>query len=188
MAQSDTMFQALRKILMALQGTKRNPVVVGALAVQAWGAAQESAVLEMLIAPGEQHRQIIFSAARGEGFQTPDPSIRTQGGLTTLLLRYSESGGPPVTIEITEASTPYLAKVLSRASERAVLKMPVPTAAVEDVILLKASSTLPHERGMLVELLKRNAAAMDAQYLKREAEGLGVFDKVKAAWQEAKKG
>jgi hypothetical protein len=182
----DLAVQAVRKILMALQGLKRNPVALGALAHRAWGVKKDIDVIRFLVTAGAEHRQSILGAARGEGFQQAANPIGTDGPLTTIHLSFTTPKiGPDVAaVEILEAGTPILTKALSRGGERGVLNMPVPVASVEDLILLAAASG---DQAAMVELLRSNAARMDAQYVKREAETAGLFDKVKAAWAEAKK-
>ncbi len=188
MADNDVLYQGLRKMCMALQGMRRNPVVIGALAQQAWGVAAEAVGVDLLIPAGEEHRQSIFGAARGEGIQqATETPILTRDKTATLRFKYREAGGE-VGIDLLEASTPYLAQVHKRASERGVMKLPLPTATVEDLILMRALSGLAADHAAMVALLRHHAGRMDAPYVKKEAEAAGVMDKVKAAWGEARSG
>jgi hypothetical protein len=171
----DLLRLTLRRILAALQGLKHNAVLIGALGRQAWGCAAPASGVEILTPSGESHRPAIFSAARGEGLQqVPDQPLR-------LRLTDAKLGGS-ADVDLVEAATPFHKQVISRAQERGVFGLPVPVASCEDLILLCAAT----DRAAVVELLRRNAARIDAAYLKREAEAAGNFGAVKSAWQEAK--
>jgi hypothetical protein len=60
----------------------------------------------------------------------------------------------------------------------------LPRATVDDLILLGVASD---DHAGVVELLRTNAGRIDAGYLKKEAEAAGTFDRLKSAWQEARK-
>lgn len=178
--------EAVRKMLMALQGLKRNPAALGSVAHRAWGVEGDVDVIRFLVAPGAEHRTSILGAARGEGFRHEAEPVTTEGGVSTLHLTFAnpKHGPEPAAVEIIEASSPGLAQVLGRLQERGVFGGPVPVASVEDLVLLAAAAS---DTRALVGLLRANAARMDAAYVKKEAETAGLFDRVKAAWAEAKK-
>jgi hypothetical protein len=171
--------RALNKMVAALQGVKRNPVVIGPLGHQAWGVQRPPQSIDLLIPAGEEHRAAIFSAARGEGMrQVPDHPLRF-----TYVDRHL--GGDAVTLDLTETVSPFLQQVYARAETGEVLQMGVPLARCEDLILLSIAQ--PDGHASVVELLRCTAGRMDAPYLKKEAEKAGTFDKIKLAWAEAKK-
>lgn len=178
--QSEALRRALAKITAALLGVGRKPVVIGALAHQAWGAKPEPKNIELLVPPGEEHREAIRSAARGEGFQEAlNPG--------TLRFRFTDAKFSATTeADVVEAATPFLKQVHGRAQPGVILDMQLPLATCEDLILLRAGSDHPADRASVVELLRCTAGRMDAQYLKQEAEKAGAFDKLKVAWLEAK--
>jgi hypothetical protein len=173
MSNTELMSKALRKVTSAAGGLGLRAVAIGAIAHQAWGAKREASVLEILISSGPDQRESLFSAARGEGLQqSPDNPLR---------LRYTDAKlAATVTVDLTEASTPFHAQVIARAQRADVLSLQMLVATCEDLILLGA------ERAVLVELLRQNAGRIDGAYLKREAEAAGVFGEVKQAWQQAK--
>jgi len=180
-SQSQALRRALSKITAALQGVGRKPVVIGELAHQAWGAKPEPKNIELLVPPGEEHRDAIRSAARGEGFQ----EAATAGALR---FRFSDAKFNATTeADIVEASSPFLKQVHGRAQPGVILDMQLPLATCEDLILLRAASEHPADRASVVELLRCTAGRMDAQYLKEEAQKAGALEKLKVAWQEAKK-
>lgn len=176
---ADVLLKALRKSNAALQGLRRDGVVIGALARHAWGSKKDPADVELLIPTGEAERESVFGALRGEGLQNaPDGAIAG----TTLRLRYPDpKAGVTADVRLIEASTPFHKQAIARAKPGSVLQMQVQLISCEDLILLSAA-----DRDLMVELLRWNAARIDGAYLKKTAEGMGVFDAVKAAWQAAR--
>lgn len=173
MTNTDLMTKALRKVTSAAGGLGFKAVAIGAIAHQAWGSKREIPGLDLLVSSGPDQRPSLLSAARGEGLQqSPDGPLR---------LQYTDAKlGGPVTVGLTEATTPFLSQVISRAQRSDVLSVGMLVATCEDLILLGA------DRSILVELLRNNAARIDGAYLKKEAEAAGVFNEVKQAWQQAK--
>src|SRR5215467_14016926 len=114
----EVMSKALRKVTSAAGGLGFKAVLVGAAAHQAWGATREAAGLELLISSGPAERESLLSAARGEGLQqSPDKPLG---------LRYTDAKlGLTVTVDITEASTPFHAQVIARAQRTEVLSLKV---------------------------------------------------------------
>jgi len=167
------MSKGLRKITAAAGGLGLKAVAIGACAHQAWGAKREPSGLDLLISSGPEQREAFLSAARGEGLQqSPDKPLR---------LQYSDAKlGGTVTVDISEASTPFHSQVIARAQRGNILTVGMLVATCEDLILLGA------DRAVLVELLRHNAGRIDGAYLKAEAERAGVFDEVKQAWQQAR--
>jgi hypothetical protein len=179
--QPEVVLKALRKIVAGLQGVGHPPVVIGDLAHQAWGVKREPRGVELLIPSGEAQRATILSAARGEGLQQ-------EPGPAPLRLKYTDAklGGSAI-VDLVEAATPFQKRVIGRAQPGPVLQMHLPVATCEDLILFRVATDVPADREIVVELLRANAARIDAPYLKREAEGAGTFDRLKGAWQEAKR-
>lgn len=167
------MSKALRKLAAAAGGLGLKAVAIGPIAHQVWGVKREVSGLDVLVSAGPEQRESLLSAARGEGLQqSPDGP---------LSLRYTDAKlGGTVTVNITEASTPFHARVIDRAERADILSVQMLLATCEDLILLGA------DRAVLVELLRHNAGRIDGAYLKREAESAGVFGEVKLAWQQAK--
>src|SRR4029453_15748765 len=115
----------------------------------------------------------------GEGLQ-PAPGGRP------LHIQYTDAkGGGTAAVELIEAATPFLKQVLARAQFNNVLHVNVRVATCEDLILLRAGSTLPADIDSVVELLRGTAGRIDAAYLKKEAEAAGPFDRLKPPWQLA---
>lgn len=177
---AEVVLKALRKIVAGIEGLGFKAVAIGAIAHPAWGAKRAPQGVDLLISTGESQRESILSAARGEGLQ------QAPGG-PPLSFRFTDPKlGGTARVDLVEASTPFLKQVLGRAQRGQVLQVQMPVATCEDLILLRAGSTLAADREIVVELLRGNAGRIDAPYLKREAEAAGVFDKLKSAWQEAK--
>jgi hypothetical protein len=170
---TEVMTKALRKVTAASGGMGFKAVAIGAAAHQAWGSKREIPSLEVLISSKPEQRESFLSALRGEGLQqSPDGPLR---------LKYTDAKlGATVPVDLTEASTPFHAQVLTRAQQGNVLSVGMLLATCEDLILLGA------DRAVLVELLRHNAGRIDGAYLKKEAEAAGTFNEVKAAWQQAK--
>lgn len=176
----EVVLKALRKTVAAIEGVGHKPVAIGAIARQSWGAKREPQGVELLLPTGQEHRERILSAARGEGLQ------QAPGG-SPLSLRYTDAKlGGSAGVELVEAATQLHKRVLERAQRGPALQVQMLVATCEDLILLGAASPLPADREGVVELLRRNAGRIDAPYLKREAEAGGIFDKLKSAWQQAK--
>ena len=165
--------KALSKITAALEGSGHKPVAIGAIARQAWGAKRAAEGLELLTPSGAAHRDAILGAARGEGF-------RQEPGAALRLTLNDTKVGTTVSVDVIEAATPFHAQVIGRAQPGVVAGMNMKVATCEDLLLLSP------EREALIELLRANAGRIDGAYLKREAEAAGIFDRIKAAWQEAK--
>ena len=178
---SDVLLKTLRKIVAALQGVGHPPVAIGDLAQRAWGSKREPRAVQLLVPSGEAQRGAILSAARGEGLQQ-------ESGPGPLNLKYTDAkSGGSAGIDLLEASTPFHKQVMGRAQPGEVLQVYMPLATVDDVILLAVASGVPADREVVVELLRSNAGRIDAGYLKKEAEAAGTFDRLKSAWQEARK-
>ena len=167
------MSKALRKILAAIEGIRHRAVAIGALAHQAWGSKREAQSIELLTSSRPEQRDSLLSAARGEGFQqSPDNPLR---------IVYTDAKlGATVNVDLMEPSTPFHSQVISRSKLGTVLSIQIPIATCEDLILHAA------DRAVIVELLQANAGRIDGEYLKREAEAVGIFDEIKLAWKEAK--
>src|SRR5688572_83139 len=177
----DVLLKALRKITAALQGVGHPPVVIGDLARQAWGSKRAPSAVHLLVPSGEAERGSILSAARGEGLQQ-------EPGASPLRLTYSDpKSGGSAGVDLVEAATPFQKQVIGRAQRGDVLQMSLPVASVDDVILLGVATDRPEDRDAVIELLRANAGRIDAGYLKKEAEAAGTFDRLKSAWQEARK-
>jgi hypothetical protein len=176
----DVLSKALRKILAAIQGTGFKAAAIGDIAHQAWGSPRAAERIELLISSTESQLEAILSAARGEGLQAAP-----QGG--PLHLQYTDAkAGGTTAVDLILAATPFLQQVLSRAQPGDVLQVKVRVATCEDLILLRAGSTQPADVDRIVELLRGSAGKIDGAYLKNEAQAAGVFDLLKAAWQQAK--
>jgi|ERR1043166_939570 hypothetical protein len=170
--------KALRKTVAALQGTGHDPVAVGSIARKAWGSKGELQNVELLIPSGEEHRDAILGAARGEGLQ------QASDGSGSLHLRYTDAKlGGTVSVELIEATTPFHQKVLGRARRDSVLEIQMRLATCEDLLLWSAGMALPADREILIDLLRATAGRLDGAYLKQEAQAAGVFDVIKVAWQ-----
>lgn len=178
---ADLLLKALRKITAALQGVGHKPVAIGDLAQGAWGSKRAPRGVQLLVPSGEAHRGAILSAARGEG-------IQQEPGPSPLRLKYADAKlGGSADIDLLEASTPFHKQVIERAQPGDVLQVYMPLATVDDVILLGVASDGAGDREAVVELLRANAGRIDPGYLKKEAEAAGTFDRLKSAWQEARK-
>lgn len=172
--------KALRKVLAAIQGTGFKAAAIGEIGQQAWGSQRAAQRIELLISSTAAQQETVLGAARGEGLQ-PAPGGRP------LNLQYTDAkAGGTVAVDLLEASTPYLKQVLTRAQPGDVLQVKILVATCEDLILLRAGSTLPNDVDRVVELLRGTAGKIDGAYLKKEAETAGVFDQLKATWQRAK--
>lgn len=177
----EVVLKGLRKIVAALQGVGHPPVAIGDLAQKTWGSKREPRGVHLLVPSGEAQRGAILSAARGEGIQQVP-------GAAPLSLTYADTKlGASTSIDLFEAATPFLKQVIGRAQPAEVLQVYMPTASVDDVILQGVASGDAGDRAAVVELLRANAGRIDAAYLKKEAESAGTFDKLKSAWQEARK-
>jgi hypothetical protein len=176
----EVLTKALRKVLAAIEGTGFKAAAVGEMAHQAWGSKQPAQRIELLISAAAPQFEPVLSAARGEGLQA------APGG-GPLNLQYTDAKlGGTAAVDLIEAATPYLKQVLTRAQPGDVLRVGMRLATCEDLILLRAGSTLPADVDRVVELLRGAAGRIDGAYLKKEAEAAGVFDQLKAAWQRAK--
>jgi len=176
----EVLSKALRKVLAAIEGSGFKAVAIGGIAHQAWGSKKAADKVELLLSTGEDKRETILGAARGEGLQ------QAPGG-GPLNLRYNDAKlGGSGAVDLVEGTTPYLKQVIARAQPSAVLQVQIRVATCEDLILLRAGSPDPADRALVIELLRGAAGRIDAPYLKKEAEAAGVFDKLKSAWQEAK--
>lgn len=178
---TDAFTRAFRKILAAIQGVGLRAAVIGPLARQAWGTKDDPDAIDLLIPEIGPSRDALAGAARGEGFQeTPDPEL--------IRYRYVDTrSGTAVDVRLQQASTPLLQQLHGRAQTAEVLQTGAPLAGCEDLILLLAASPDPAHHSAIVELLRCTAGRMDPAYLKAEAEKAGTFDRVKSAWQEAKR-
>ncbi|HEX7901632.1 MAG TPA: hypothetical protein VF950_27990 [Planctomycetota bacterium] len=175
--------RALNKITAALSGLRFKYAAIGAAAHHAWGSKREVAGVDLLAAIGDKEREGFLGAARGEGLQPQE------GAAGVIRFRYTDArlGGASAPVEILEASTPFLQRILTRAQPGNVCQVPMPLVTLEDLILLRTTSDVPDHRESVIELLRGHAARIDGAYLKKEAEAAGTFDKLKSIWQEAKK-
>jgi hypothetical protein len=180
-----TLLKALNKVAAAAEGVGQAPVAMGALAHQTWGAKQPAERIDLLVPAFDGNRDKLLSAVRGEGLQET-----SAGDPSALRLRYTDPKADGATVDVTlsEAASPYLKSVHTRAQRGYVLDVPMKLATCEDVIVLLAASTQPADRQTIVELLRAQAAKIDAPYIKQAGQAAGVFDAIKSAWQQAKQG
>ena len=171
--------KALRKIMAAVEGVGQKAVALGAIARKAWGAAREPQDVELMIQGGDEARERVLSAARGEGLRQNSPA-------SPLSLTYADAKlAGAVAVELLAASTPFHQRLCARAQRGIALQVQMLVASCEDLILLSAAK--PAGEAEVVELLRHNAGRIDAAYVKKEAEAQGIFDRVKSAWAEAKR-
>jgi hypothetical protein len=176
----EVLTKALRKVLAAIEGTGFKAAAVGEIGHQAWGSKRAARRIELVISSAADQRETVLGAARGEGLQ-PAP------GGQPLNIQYTDAKvGGTAAVDLIEAATPYLKQVLARAQPGSVLQVNTRVATCEDLILLRAGSTVPADIESVVELLRGTAGKIDGAYLKKEAEAAGVFDRLKATWQLAK--
>ncbi|HEV3028831.1 MAG TPA: hypothetical protein VG457_14730 [Planctomycetota bacterium] len=176
----EVLAKGLRKVLAAIEGSGFKAAAIGDTAHQSWGSKAAAQRVELLISSTEAQRETVLGAARGEGLQ------QAPGG-GPLQLQFTDAKvGKTAPVTLLEAATPYLKQVLTRAQPGAVFQVQVRVATCEDLILLRAGSSAPGDRDSVIELLRGTAGRIDGAYLKKEAEANGVFDQLKAAWQQAK--
>jgi hypothetical protein len=179
-APPEVMAKGLRKVLAAIEGSGFKAIAIGEIAHQSWGSKKAAQKVELLISSAAAQRETVLGAARGEGLQQ-------MTGNGPLHLKFTDAkSGATTAVSLVEADTPYLKQVLTRAQPGAVFQVQVRVATCEDLILLRAGSAVPADRESVIELLRGTAGRIDGAYLKKEAEANGVFDQLKAAWQQAK--
>jgi hypothetical protein len=167
-------------MLAAVEGCGFKAAAIGDSGHSAWGSKTPAQRVSLLISSGEAERESLLGAARGEGLQ------QAPGG-GPLNLRFPDAKtNSAALVDLTEASTPYLKQVLTRAQPGAVFNVQVKIATCEDLILLRAASAVPADVDSVIELLRGTAGRIDGAYLKKEAEANGVFAQLKTVWQKAK--
>jgi hypothetical protein len=176
----EVLAKGLRKMLAAVEGCGFKAAAIGDSGHSAWGSKTPAQRVSLLISSGEAERESLLGAARGEGLQ------QAPGG-GPLNLRFPDAKtNSAALVDLTEASTPYLKQVLTRAQPGAVFNVQVKIATCEDLILLRAASAVPADVDSVIELLRGTAGRIDGAYLKKEAEANGVFAQLKTVWQKAK--
>jgi hypothetical protein len=172
--------KALRKVLAAIEGSGFKAVAIGESGYQSWGSKTAAQKVELLISSNEAQRETVLGAARGEGLQ------QAPGGIP-LNLRFNDAKtGGAANVDLVEANTPYLKQIMTRAQPGAVFNVQVKVATCEDLIILRAGSSVPGHPESVIELLRGTAGRIDGAYIKKEAEAAGVFTQLKTLWQQAK--
>ena len=90
-----------------------------------------------------------------------------------------------VPIRILEASTAFHRNMLARAQPGVVLGVRSFLATPEDLVLMRIGSEAAGDKATVLQLFRVHGKKMDANYLQAQAEAVGRFDKLKAAWKES---
>lgn len=172
---------ALRKIVSVIAGCGFKSAAIGDLAHLSWGSSNPVTRIELLLSIGQTQRESLLSFARGEG-------LFPAAGGGPLNLRYVDAKlGHTADVDLMEVTLPLHREAIARAKPDFVLGTEVRVASCEDLIVLRAASTTPGHRESVVELLRLCVNRIDASYLKRAAQTLGVLEQLKSVWQESKK-
>jgi hypothetical protein len=172
MAISPTAVEAMKKIVAALMECRYQAVAIGDAAYAAWGCARDVQGVDLLSSTGEKQRLAILAAGKKQGLLPAE----APPGLLRMMHKTAA-------VRILEASHPLHKLILARAEPGVVLGVRSFLATAEDLILLRTGSDAPADRAGVLELLKLRAGKLDADYLKTQAEALGTFDKLRAAWK-----
>lgn len=168
--------EALRRALAALRAAGREPVLVGGLAIQAWGRARQTKDVDLLLLADAAHRESVLQNARAHGL-SPDPvhpEVRIEG-VTILRLLYTDPKyGLTIHVDLMEAGTPFLEAVVGRAIRARVQGEDLRLATCEDLVLMKLAAGRPIDRVDATELMRVNAGSLDRGYLRAQAKTLGL--------------
>jgi hypothetical protein len=178
---TDVLKIALGRIVAAINGSGFKAAAIGDVAYLSWGSKQPVKRIELLLSIGQSQRETMLAAARGEGFFPAS-------GAGRLSLRYIDTkAGITADVDLVEVATPFQREVILRAKPDFVAGTEVRVASCEDLIVLRAGSAEPGHRAAVVDLLRSCVNRIDASYLKRAAQTLGVMEPLKGIWEESKK-
>ena len=166
--------EAMKKIVAALKKLRYQAVAIGEAAHDASGCPRTVQTVDLLTNTGEKQRLAILAAGKQEGLA---PGEAPAGQLRLL--------HKTVPIRMLEAATPFHRLMLTRAQPGVVLGVRSLLATPEDLILMRIGSEAPADRATVLQLFRAHGTKLDATYLQVQAEAVGRFDKLKAAWKES---
>jgi hypothetical protein len=172
--------QALRKTVSSIEASGFKAIVIGDAAHAAWGSPRPVRRIEVLVNFEGPQRQAVLRAVTNEGLR-PAPDDEP-----LHLVFGDDAAGTLVPIDLVQVVTSFHKRLIPRAQSMDVMHVKARVASCEDLILMRAASGEPGDAESVVDLFRAGVNKVDAAYLKKEAEAVGIFEQVRAAWKKAK--
>lgn len=178
---TEVLTTALRKIVGVIEKGGFKAAAIGDIGYLSWGSQAPVKRVELLISIGQTQQESLLSAARAEG-------LFPASGIGRLSLKLVDPKlGALVDVDLMQVTLAFHREVIGRSKPDFIYGIPVRVASCEDLIVLRAGSATPGHRESVIEMLRAAVNRLDASYLRRAAQTLGVMEPLKTAWLEAKK-
>lgn len=179
----DLIQTALRRAVHLLQQTGREGVVVGGLAVSAWGRPRMTQDVDVVVDIPKEGMEDFLRTARNQGytFSEEDATELLAGGFLRLIPTHTDA---PFPLDILLADTELHQSCLARKIDIQIGGVHVAVVAPEELILMKLVSFRPQDTFDLETVIEEMKGQLDLQHLYAWADHLGVREKLDVFLEE----
>jgi hypothetical protein len=171
---SETLTEALVRLAGFVRAWARPSALVGGAAIIARAQPRMTTDLDLLIVVPTDGVDPLLALAGDHGYAYEPDEVRMliEGGLVRLW-------GPPgphqgVGVDLMFVDSPFLERVVERATAMQLGDAQLPVASAEDLLLMKMEAGRPHDLDDALAIKDAFAASLDRAYLQRWAKQLGV--------------
>jgi len=166
--------ESLARIANFVSGWRHECALIGGLAIVARVRVRPTRDADLIVLVDEDETEALVEHARAVGFTCPD-DLETwlAGGL--LPLRPAEpSSATALDVDLILADDPFLESVADRAAMLRLGGVELPTATIEDLVLLKLLAGRPIDIDDVLAIKDAYEDELDADYLIRTSKHLGL--------------
>ncbi len=154
--------QAVQEITAILTDLAIPHMLVGGLALAAWGEARTTLDVDVTLWVGADVSGAVAAIGRRVSCSTADPLAFV--AKTAVFPAVSKNG---TRVDLIFAAFPFEKEMIDRAVEKTLGAAMIRVATVEDLILLKSVSLRPKDQADVSALLSRFQSQLDRAYLTR---------------------
>ncbi len=175
-----TFASELQRLRRFLDAWGHPAAVIGGVAIAARAHPRFTDDIDVVIAVSTEDRDRLLqvAVANGYGYDPKEAATFMEGGLLRLW-------GPPgrergIGVDLLFSDSPFMEKVLARATVLDAVGTSLPVATVEDLILLKLEANRPADLEDVIAMKDAVGEKLDLRYLREQAEALGIAERVRA--------
>lgn len=162
--------ESLRRVADFVETWPRACVLIGGFAIIARVRARPTRDADLIIVVEDDEIDLLLQHATEHGYSFPhDVDEWLEGGLLPL---HAADGALPIDLLI--ADDAFLRSVAQRADSVALGDVSIPTATLEDLVLLKLLANRPIDIDDVLAIKDAFTGEMDVEYLVEQATLLGV--------------
>ncbi len=175
-----TLASELQRLRRFLDAWGHPAAVIGGIAVAARAHPRFTDDIDVVIAvpTGDRDRLLQVAATNGYAYDPKETATFMEGGLLRLWGPPGREGG--IGVDLLFSDSPFMDKVLARATVLDADGTSLPVATAEDLILLKLEANRPADLEDAIAMKDALGEKLDRRYLRDQAEALGITDRVRA--------